>query len=941
MNVERSQTTEEIDPFGAATTAAPSREPGWIADEIPCVARPLPAHIGQYRILSLLGEGGMGAVYRAEQEHPRRIVALKVIKPGLATPELLRRFERESLALGRLQHPGIAQIYESGIADAGYGRHHYFAMEFIQGHSLCEHAEARQLNVRERLELLVTICEAVQHAHQRCVIHRDLKPSNILVNESGQPRILDFGVARATDSGAHATRQTDLGQLVGTLAYMSPEQVLGDPLELDTRSDVYALGVILYELLAGRLPYQIGQKLHEAVRTIREEDPVRLGSINRACRGDVETIVARAMEKEKTRRYASAADLSADIQRYLRDQPIIARPASAAYQLQKFALRHTAVVSGVAAVFVVLAAGIVASTSEAARATRARQDALLERDRAAAAEQKASRERDRALAAERAATAAQAQALLDRNRALAEEERADAEASNAKAMNDFLQNDLLAQASQVGAKGQRDGKPDPDLKVRSVLDRAAARIEGRFPSQPLLEASIRHTMGLAYYGLGLYPEAEKQMERSANLRRGTIGDSHRETLDSMSYLADTFREQGKFTEAEVLFNKVLEGQRRVLGEEHPDTLSTKNNLALVYMYQGRYAQTEPLLAGVVKASRRVRGEEDPETLGDINNLAVVYGYLGRFRQAGQLYVELLNVLRRVLGEEQPQTLNTMSNLADIYRYEGEFGKAESLVTRALEVRRRVLGPEHPETLISMSVLALVYRGMGRYSEAEPLFTQVLDGRRRFLGEQHVDTLKSATYLADLYRNQGRDAQAEALYTMALEALRRRPGGQDHPQTLNSMNSLALLYLGQEKYAEAEQLLAKVVEGRRRKLGPQHPATSSAMALLGQARLQQGKYAEAERIIREALESQEKTNPDVWERHNSQTLLGAALAGQARYSEAEPLLQAGYKGLIERQAAIPRESRSILDQAALRIVQLYQDWGKLDQATEWRDRLRRP
>jgi WD40 repeat protein/tRNA A-37 threonylcarbamoyl transferase component Bud32 len=327
-------------------------------------ATPAPAlaDIGHYRILRQLGEGGMGIVYEAEQAQPRRIVALKVIKPGLATPERLRRFAHESEALGRLQHPGIAQIYEASTADTGYGLQPFFAMELIQGRMLLQYAEARQLNTRQRLELVGRICEAVHHAHQRGLIHRDLKPANILVDETGQPKILDFGVARLTDSDAQATRQTDLGQLVGTLAYMSPEQILADPLELDTRSDVYSLGVILYELLTGRLPYEVNRRhLHEAVQIIREEDPAALGSISRHYRGDIETIVGKALEKDKARRFSSAADLAADIRRYLNDEPITARPASVSYRLQKFASRNKAAVGGAAAVFVMLLVGIIAT----------------------------------------------------------------------------------------------------------------------------------------------------------------------------------------------------------------------------------------------------------------------------------------------------------------------------------------------------------------------------------------------------------------------------------------------------------------------------------------------------------------------------------------------------------------------------------------------------
>ena len=326
------------------------------------VEAPLPAAIGRYRILGLLGQGGMGAVYEAEQEQPRRKVALKVIRSAWAAPELLHRFELESQALGRLHHPGIAQIYEAGSADTGVGRQPFFAMELIHGQSLCEYAGSQGLSTRERLELMIRVCDAVQHAHRRGIIHRDLKPRNILVDESGQPKILDFGLARIIDSDAQATRQTDAGQLLGTLAYMSPEQVLADPLAIDTRSDVYALGVILYELLAGRLPYALPRHIHQAVETIRKDDPLPLSAVSRAYRGDIETIVNRALEKDRERRYASAADLAADLRRYLDDEPIAAKPRSAADQLRKFARRHKAVVTGVAAVLVVLVGGIVAST---------------------------------------------------------------------------------------------------------------------------------------------------------------------------------------------------------------------------------------------------------------------------------------------------------------------------------------------------------------------------------------------------------------------------------------------------------------------------------------------------------------------------------------------------------------------------------------------------
>jgi len=390
-----------------------------------------PRTIGRYKILRVIGEGGMGIVYEAEQEQPQRKVALKIIKPGLSDSEVLRRFEQEALALGRLQHPGIAQIYEAGTADTGLGLQPYFAMELIQGRMLLDYVREQKPKIPERLELVAKIADAVHHAHQRGLIHRDLKPNNIIVDESSQPKVLDFGVTRIIDSEIQATLQTNMGQIVGTLSYMSPEQVMGDPLEIDIRSDVYALGIILYEVLTDHLPYNTNVKLHKAIRVIQEEEPMHLGTLNRLYKGDIDTISIKALEKDKERRYTSAAEFASDIRRFLKNEPIIAKPQSAKYYIQKFAKRHRALVLGIAAVFVVLIAGIVVSNWQATRARRAEQSAVLERDRARQAEIKAGIERDRATAAEEyanvqrdSALVAEQQAKSERNRAVAAEKQA-------------------------------------------------------------------------------------------------------------------------------------------------------------------------------------------------------------------------------------------------------------------------------------------------------------------------------------------------------------------------------------------------------------------------------------------------------------------------------------------------------------------------------------
>jgi tetratricopeptide (TPR) repeat protein/predicted Ser/Thr protein kinase len=881
----------------------------------------LPAAIGRYRIVRLLGEGGMGAVYEAEQDQPRRTVALKVVKAGLAGAALLRRFEHEAQALGRLHHPGIAQIYEAGAADSGSGPQPYFAMEFIQGASLLRYAKEHGLSTRQRLELMARVCEAVHHAHQRGIIHRDLKPGNILVEETGQPKIVDFGVARVTDADAQATGHTDSGQILGTLAYMSPEQVLADPLELDTRSDVYALGVILYELLAGRLPYQVGGQLPQAVQTIREEDPARLSSIDRAYRGDIETIVAKALEKDKARRYASAAELGADIERYLKDEPIVARRSTATYQLRKFARRHSALAAGVAAALVMLIAGVVASTWEAARAWRAEQEALRQRDRTAAARQASQQERDRAVGAERAAT-------QERNRAIVEKQHADTESAAAKAISDFLRDDVLAQANSAA----QSGKPDPDLKVRTALDRAAARIAGRFDGQPLVEASIRQTIGQTYQELGVYPEAERQLGHALELRRRNLGEEHADTLDSMTALARVYRSEGKYATAVPLLEKavetrrrvfggshratlaalfelsllyqseskfpkgepiaaaVLEARRRTLGPQHRDTVSSMASVGILYAEEGKFAQAEPLLEKALDAGRRLDGEEHPNTLDVANSLADLYIKEAKYQLAEPLLVHVLAARRRVLGDEHPQTVITMGTLAAVYYHTGRPAESLSLSEKIVEIWKRTLGPEHPDTLTAMNNLAVIYSGQDRYAESEPLLAQVLEIRRRVLGEGHHDTLSARYNLAFACAARNRLAEAERLLAENVETA-TRVLGKDHPDTLTYLLMLGIVQRREEKYADAEPALIRVVEARQRVLGPEHPMTVSSVIFLGILYQESNKLAEAESWLAKGLEAGRR----VLGAGNGATRSGAESLGkirvtQKRWGEAEALLR---------------------------------------------------
>jgi serine/threonine protein kinase len=876
-----------------------------------------PVMIGHYRILRLLGEGGMGSVYLAEQANSHWVVALKVIRPGFVDSESLHRFEQEAQVLGRLHHPGIAHIYEAGTADSALGPQPYFAMELIEGLSLREFAEVRRLKARALLELMAKICDAVDHAHQHSIIHRDLKPGNILMDESGQPKVLDFGIARLTDSDVKVTRQTDIGQVIGTLNYMSPEQALADPQEeLDIRSDVYALGVITYELLSGRLPYDTSRKpLHEVVRAIREQDPVPLSSIQRIYQGDIATIVAKALEKDKARRYASAAELAADIRRYLNDEPIVARPPSTGYQLQKFARRHWALVTGVAAVFLVLAAGVVVSTWEAVRARRAE--------------------------------------------------------ASANAINDFLQNDLLAYGSS-STQSWSNTAADPDLKVRTALDRAAARVGGRFDKQPELEASIRDTIGRTYLELGLVPEARKQLALALDLHRRVDGAQNPKTLNAEWRLGALVDGQNTYAEGEALVSQTMQAMRRVLGPEHPDTLQAMNSLATIYSGESKYAQAEALLSQILEIDRRILGPEHPDTLKSAYDLGVVYNRDGKLAMAEAVESQTLEVRRRVLGPEHPDTVVSMIGLADVYDREGKYAQAEPLLNRAQEVGRRIWGPEYPYTLLSRTFLANVYNDEGRHAQAEPILNQVLEIDRRIFGPEHISTVRCMYYLgiaysgegkyeqaeallspvvessrkvlgpehrdtlwytnglATTYDREGKYAQAEALFSQALE-VEERVLGPEHPVTLGALNGLAVVNLDEGKYGLAETYAKQALAGRKYNLAPDHPDTMVSTNDLVLAYELQGKFTESEPLAREAVKLEQAKQPDDWQRFWAESLLGESLAGEKRYAEAEPLLLEGYRGMLARKERTPVPSRRHLDSAHEWIVQLYKAWGKPQKA----------
>jgi serine/threonine protein kinase/Flp pilus assembly protein TadD len=731
----------------------------------------LPDRIGGYRVLGLLGAGGMGQVYLAEQETPRRTVALKVIRPGPGSDQLFKRFQHEVSVLGMLRHHGIAQIYDAGVAESQGRTQPYFAMEYVKGRPIGEHAAATRMDLRGKLELFALVCDAVQHAHLKGVIHRDLKPGNIMVEESGQPKVLDFGVARATDHDLQAvTLQTDIGQLVGTLPYMSPEQVSGDPAELDSRSDVYSLGVVLFELLAGRLPMDVRSRaVTEAIRAVTEDEIPRLCAVARDIPADVDTIVAKSLNRDKSRRYQSAGDLAEDIRRYLRDEPIFARPPSSIYQLTKFAKRHKPLVGATLIVLLTVTTGVIGI-------------AWL------------------GLAAER-------------------------ERKKAEAITEFLAS-MLSSADPAGIHGR-------DARIADVLPVASARVEAEMKHQPEIQATIWETIGATYFGLGMYPEAEMEFRRAHGAFERALGENAREAMRLRHNIAVAARHQGRLAEAEDLLREVAEQRARILGATDPDTLRSLDNLATVLRRLGKPREAVQLYRDVLAAQERELGPADEDTLDSRNNLALVLRDLGQLDEAETLLTRTLEQKQRVYGPikpDHPEILTTRHNLARVLADQGRVFEARAELQSILEARERELGPEHSHTLLTRLALADVLRRSGEHASAEAMLKEIIRIMLERGGRQDATTLAARGYLAASLCARGEFALAEV---QAREAVTEATQihGQDNWITADFQRELgwALSELGRDD--EARATLEASVRTLTDRLGAVHWRTRESREIL--------------------------------------------------------------------------------------------------------------
>ena len=777
----------------------------WIGDSVRQAVvdvaedEPAPERIGVYRIVGEIGRGGLATVLLGERDDEayRMQVAIKLVRRGLDTADLLTRLRQERQILARLDHPNISRLLDGGSTEDGRP---YVVMEKIDGVSVDRYCQERQLGLRQRLELFTAVCEAVAYAHRNLVIHRDIQPDNLLVTADGQPKLLDFGIAKLLRPDKHASRdaaRTVAGLRLLTPEYASPEQVRGQT--LTTATDVYSLGVLLYELLVGERPYQLeGLDAASLERVICDREPEAPSQRARSAanapvpaarlRGDLDTIVLAALRKEPERRYPSVEQMADDVDRYLRDLPIRARRDSTGYLLGKFVRRHRLAVAVISVLILVLTAATLIT---------ARQAHIAEQQR----------------------------------------ERAEAQSSRAERISE-----LLVRIFEVSDPSEARGNT---VTAREILDRASEKLDDELGDQPADLAAMAETMGRVYRGLGLLEPAGRLFATSLEERRQLWGEEHPDVARSLGLLGELRFDQGKLQESKQLVMSALEIRRRLLGDQHPETLASLNDLAALRYSLGEYAAAEQLFRMNLDARRRQLGEDHEDVASALDNLATVLWQVGRFDEAEQFFRQSLELRLRLHGEDHPDVVGARGDLAGLLHAAGRGDEAEPLYRRVLADQERLLGDDHIGVALTAANLAALLRDRGRDEEAESLLVRAIEIQRLRRGPESLHVTYPMMNLADLKRLRGGEdnrRHAEELYLEAL-ALRRKGLGADHPNVAAPLEGLARLELSRaEEGADSQEILQRALALaeqasaiRQQVLAADHPSRKAIEALVEQCR----------------------------------------------------------------------------------------------------------
>lgn len=898
--------------------------------------------IGPYRLLQRLGEGGFGEVYEAEQLAPvRRRVAVKVLKAGMDSKAVLARFEAERQTLALMDHPAIAKVHDAGMTASGRP---YFVMELVGGKSITEYSDEGSLPLRDRLTLFVAVCRAVEHAHQKGIIHRDIKPSNVLVSAADgthRPRIIDFGIAKAT-SGAipGETLHTRAGDVLGTPEYMSPEQAGSGGIDVDTRTDVYSLGVVLYRLLTGRLPLDPGRLrgvgLDEFQRTLREEEPLlpsqavrmrareesernrsrtvrsdaamdgalQVGSYGRVSalvdakdlRGDLDWIVLKAIEKDRERRYSSAAALADDVERHLRDVPVSAAAPSAMYRLSKFIRRHRPLVAVAAIVVIAFIAGLATTMSLAAGAAAV----IL------------------VLVAGLAAT------MMQSARARRAETKARQQAEAARAVNAFLTRMLVGANPELTPGGS-------NATLREMVDRAAADLEEKSTLPPRVEAGIRQTLGSTYFGLGAYDAADRHFGRAVELWSRELGANAPETIESRLAAAEVVMRRGQHSVAESRLARIgqeIETLPSISPELRARHLRLRGgNLCVL----DRFEEAESLLSSAVEMHRS--GANDTELANSLLELSRVVQQRGRYDAATDGAREALGLMRRVHGGDHVHVASALGRLASALSARQELSQAESLHRDTVAMFERLLGRIHATTAMALGNLGIALCDAGKWDEAIASQREAVETLSRTLGDEAPETASAIDNLAVSLQSAGTLEEALSLRLSSLEIVRRTLGDR-HIRMASTLNNLGALYRLMQRSEEAIGAFQEAHDIYLHAYGDRHLMVAIVQNNLGMAKLDLNRAAEAEAHFISGLtvagDAFPAGHPTIGLMRGN---LGRALAALDRNDEAERELLAAYESASAGLGhAHPRTQTLARDIAAF-----YEKQSRSHESSVWKER----